>query len=229
MKNIITLFLIIFSYALITAQEKVEKQIVFVGIGKPLITDINIYQSKRNYSLSINYQYRFSDSFALEGFYAYAQSNNYPSFINNSQQLDQFLKSQKQNEIYENSLWSDIYNHSLGAKIHFSFVNNKKIYFSFNLSGGMLFSKSSIFSLSSIQFNHQTGEIVNYTSEIIKDTESQIFHGLGLQFQYTLSKNYIIGIETAGYFSKQKEKNGIITIPVISNYYNASILFGKKF
>lgn len=227
MKKTLILLFIIFTFNGIDAQEKIEKQIVYVGIGKPRFTDKE--HDLRNYALSVNYQNRFAESFAIEGFYTYAQSDNYPSFINNPQQLDQFLRGQKYYDILFNSLWSDIYTHSIGAKIHFSFVNNKRFFFSFNFSGGIIFSKSSSFILNSFGFDSQTGSIINYTNEFLKDTDTQIFYGPGLQFQYTLPKNYIIGIEATGYFSKQKEKGGIITIPVISNYYNLSILFGKKF
>jgi len=227
-KTIILLFItLIFTYNIVDAQEKKEKQVFFIGIGKPWFPDKDY--NLRNYTLSINYQNRFSESFALEGFYIYAQSNNYPSFINNPQQLDQFLRSQKRNDILFNLFWSDIYTHSIGAKIHFSFVNNKKFFFSFNFSSGMVFSKSSIHNVVSLEYNQQTGAIINYTNEFLRDTDTQIFYGPGLQFQYTLPRNYIIGLEAMGYFARQKEKNRIITIPVITNYYNLSILVGKKF
>jgi hypothetical protein len=227
MKKTIILLFIIFTCNIMNAQEKNKKQFFFIGIGKPWFPDKD--HNLKNYTLSINYQNRFAESFALEGFYTYAQSNNYPSFINNPQQLDQFLRAQKRNDILFNSFWSEIYTHSIGAKIHFSFVNNKKFFFSFNFSSGMMFSKSSIHNVLSFEYNQQTGAIINYTNEFLKDTDAQIFYGPGLQFQYTLPSNYIIGLEAMGYFARQKEKNGIITIPVITNYYNLSILVGKKF
>jgi len=227
MKKIVPLIFIMFAFNIINAQEKNKKQILFIGAGSPVFMDKD--RALNNYAFSINYQNRFSESFALDGFYSYAQSNNYPGFINNSQQLDQFLRNLKNSEIFERTLWSSIYTHSIGAKIHYSFVNNNKFYFSFSYSGGIIFSKSSIFNLKSIEYNPATGSILNYTDEISKDTDTQLFYGPGLSFQYTLPKNYIVGFEATGYFAKQKESGGLITIPVITDYYNLSILFGKKF
>ncbi len=207
-------------------QEDIKQKSIFISIGKPWHPDMT--SNLKNVSLSLNYQNRFAESFAYELSYTYSQSNSFPKFFNNSQQLNDYLLSQNGFDIVFNSQWSDVFTHSFGLKMHYAFINNKKWFFSFNIAGGYFFTKSSSHEIDDFFYNSQSGEIINYENSIDKGKTSDVFYSPGIQLNYTLPKNFIIGLDFI-YYRVNIKDSIYSTFPVIPDYYNIAIIFGKKF
>ena len=77
-------------------------------------------------------------------------------------------------------------------------------------------------------YNPQTEEIYSYESSLLEDSFSSFFIGPGIQTNYSLTKNYIIGLDLNAHFSQLSDKKFNST-PEIPNYYNIAIIFGIKF
>lgn len=104
------------------------------SLGKPIFSESS--QESENFSLGLNYQNRFSNSFAFDVFYTYAQVDNLPKFIDDPQRIEEeILGLNGDFEAFFSADWSRIRNHSIGSKFHFLFVNNDK--WSFSLFGGL--------------------------------------------------------------------------------------------
>ncbi len=220
MKKTITFLLI-----LICATLYAQKQSIYLSLGKPWFPDkVN---NLNNYSLGLNYQNRFSQSFAFDTYIEYAQSNDFPCFYENASELNTFLMSQTYNNIHFNSLWSEINSINIGTKLNYLFVNNDKFIFNFNLGIGHLFTYSKSHVVKNWTYNFDTGEILAYENETISDNLNTFYYTLGLQFQYTFYKEYFIGISP--YYLMSIGEKKINTIPVYPNYYNLTLNIGKKF
>jgi len=228
MKYLLLFSLLFLNTFILSAQidSKINKQLIYVSLGKPIFT--TGYSSKTDYCVSLNYQNRFSKSFALEGFYTFANSNNFPSFFDNPVELDTYLRSQIDFDIFSNSLWAKISVHSIGAKIHYAFINNDKWFFSFNLSGGVFFSKSSDHLLESWGTDSE-GRILRYTNSIRKGNISGLFYEPSLQLQRTFRQQYLIGLKLGAHLIRETDNMTVENAPVLPIYYNLSLLLGKHF
>jgi hypothetical protein len=235
MKTIIVLFLNCLylvtaaqdSKAIHTVQDY-EKKALLISPGKPHFTDA--FTSKRNISLSMSYQYRFMKSFSLEPFYLYAQNNSYPSFFNDEEKLDKFIRSMEDPEmfyIYAN--WDEIYTHSLGLRFHFSFVHNPRWYFSFNFATGYYLSLSSIHSLSFFEYTFPPYQITNYGTDYYRKWNRGLFIMPGILLNYSTKNRYIFGLHLTGYFFNEKKDWSLEDMPVLPNHWNASLVLGKAF
>lgn len=76
MKKAFTIILI-FTCATLLAQ----KEGIYLSIGKPWYPDK--FDNLNNYSLGLNYQNRFSQSFAIDFNMEYSQSDDFPNFYKN--------------------------------------------------------------------------------------------------------------------------------------------------
>lgn len=126
MKKIATV-LILFICSTLYAQN----ESIYLSLGKPWYPDK--FNNLNNYSLGLNYQNRFSQSFAVDFNMEYSQSDDFPNFYKNDILLNEFLLSQKIDDILFNSQWSKISNINIGARLNYLFVNNKKFNFNFNV------------------------------------------------------------------------------------------------
>ena len=91
--------------------------------------------------MGIQYQNRFSQSFAYQIVLQFAQNNSLPAILNSQQTLDEFIFSQSRDNIIQSTLWSKINTFSLGGEISYMFVNNDRFLFEFNFGLGYFFLK----------------------------------------------------------------------------------------
>ena len=202
-----------------------QKESVYLSLGKPWYPDkVN---NLNNFSLGLNYQKRFSQSFGLDTYIEYSQSDDFPNFYKNDIALNEFLLNQTFDDILLNSQWSSISNINIGTRLNYLFVNNKNFNFNFNAGIGFMFSKSSSHYLKNWNYLPVTGQIISYENETISDNLNTFYYTLGLQFQYTFYKDYFIGINP--YYLMPIGEKKINSIPVYPNYYNLSLNIGKKF
>lgn len=202
-----------------------QKESVFITYGKPWFPDKEF--NSKNFSIGFNYQNRFSESFGFDVGFEYAQSNNLPSFLHDSNKLDLYILNQNDETIFTNTLWSEINTFTVFSKINYQFVNNKKFYFNFNFGLGLLFSYSKSHNLESYSYNLENGDIISYKNSINSDNLNTFVYSIGLQFHYTFYKNYFIGINPQFLMPFGEKK--LNTIPVYPNHYNLSISLGKIF
>lgn len=219
----IFLLLFISSIHLVCAQKKQE---VFLSLGKPAFTDKEI--NKNNYSVGVHYLHKTFNSFSVEGYLEYSQSNNMPSFVNDSEALDQFIKNETISSVISNTLWSGINYFALGSKVHYTFINTDNFFFSFFGGLGYHFSNSEIFTLNRFGFIPDTGEITEFESTISKESENSFFTTIGLRFSYTLQKKYTIGL-FANLHNPIIDDVSLINAPLITTNYNLGITIGKQF
>ncbi|MBN2639429.1 MAG: hypothetical protein JXR65_10150 [Bacteroidales bacterium] len=203
-----------------------QNQSIYFSIGKPSFPDV--FKNEKNISFGVHYQNRFSESFAYEVDYQYAQSDSYPDFFSDSHELNSYLLSQHSWDIFSNSLWSKIQSHSIGIKLDYLFVNNQEFLFGFNLGLGYLFSSSSLYDVYHWSYYVETGEIISYESETENGNMNKFYYSLGIQFQYTFYKKFLIGIRPE-YLMPFERSKVYVGVPLIPNYFNLSITFGKRF
>lgn len=210
---------------LICATSLAQKESIYLSVGKPWYPDK--YDNLKNYSLGLNYQNRFSQSFAIDFNLEYSQSDDFPNFYKNDIALNEFLLNQTFDDILLNSQWSNISNITIGTRLNYLFVNNNNFNFNFNVGIGFMFTKSSSHYLKNWNYLPFTGQIISYENETISDNLNTFYYSLGLQFQYTFYKDYFIGINP--YYLMPIGAKKINTIPVYPNYYNLTLNVGKKF
>jgi len=179
-----------------------EKNALLISLGKPLFTDA--YLRKRNVSLSMSYQYRFMKSFSLEPFYLYAQNNSYPSFFGDEDKLDNYIRAMKEIDPFYAS-WDNVYTHSLGIRLHFSFIHNPRWYFSFNFATGYFLSMSSQHSLSFFEYTFPPYQVINYGTNYYKRWNRELFIMPGLLLHYSTKKMYLFGLHITGFFFNEKK------------------------
>ena len=85
-----------------------QKESIYLSVGKPWYPDKA--NNLNNYSLGLNYQNRFSQSFAIDFNLEYSQSDDFPNFYKNDVALNEFLLNQSFDDILLNSQWSKISN-----------------------------------------------------------------------------------------------------------------------
>lgn len=223
MKKILSIVLIFLSNTLVQSQENKNLSVSF---GKPFFSESS--QDVNNISLGINYQNRFSNSFAIDVFYTYAQVNNLPEFIDNPQRLEEEILNYNANNIFFSTDWSRIRNHSLGSKLHFLFVNNNK--WSFSLFGGFgyNFSKSKKHMILSFSYDLETLQTLSFENEITAENFNSFFGTYGLQTHYSFFKNYLIGLEVS-FLSALVNNQTFPDLNKLPDYYNINLLLGYKF
>lgn len=220
MKKII---LIIF---LVTSKVNAQKESLSLAFGKPWFADSDIISM--NYSMGIQYQNRFSQSFAYQIVLQFAQNNSLPAILNSQQTLDEFIFSQSRDNIIQSTLWSKIHTFSLGGEISYMFVNNDRFLFEFNFGLGYFFSRSSSFELEQYAYDSSLGQITAYESSIAVGTMNTTYYSLGIQFHYTFYKDYFIGLNPK-YQAPIDGDKFFQTIPVYPNNYNITLTLGKRF
>ena len=154
-----------FLFILICTSSIAQNESLFLSVGKPWFPDKD--HNLGNFSVGINYQNRFSQSFAFDLNIEYVQSDDFPNFYNNANQLNEFLINQKFDDILANSFWSSVSNFNIGGSVSYLFVNNKKFNFSFYTGIGFMQSKSKSHSLSQWSYDLETGAILSYEITMI--------------------------------------------------------------
>lgn len=220
-----TFILILFLNPTYSQQTESKNKFFNLYTGKPWFPDKDY--NLHNFSIGMGFQNRFSESFAYEGYYTFSQSNNYPNFFDNKTTLNGYLLSQKDYDIVFNSLWSDVYVHNLGLKIHYAFINNPKWFFSFNLAGGFSFSKSSKHEILNWTYNEEDGQMLAYENTVLKDKLSNFYFSPGVQVSHLIYKEYHLGLDFS--FVNVPDTDKTLSAPVLPLYYNASLILGKKF
>jgi len=203
--------------------ERSAKNSFYISFGMPLFTDA--YTTRRNLSLALGYHYRFLRSFAIEPFYLYAQSNNFPDFFADKVKLDQYIRDNI--SMQKPSEWTEVYVHSIGARLHFAFINNPRWYFTFNFAMGYFASESAIHFLTTMR----PVEPFDYVAAFHQRRNYGWFSMPGLMLKRNLGNKFSVGIHLAGYFIRWPE-NGALTLvdlPVLPNHWNATITFGRAF
>jgi len=222
------LFLLcIFLFAQKSNAQENANQNFSLTLGKPIFSEAT--QDAQNFSVGFNYQNRFSNFFAFDVFYTYAQVSNLPSYIDDPQRLNQEILSLTGSlSAFFATDWSRIRNHSLGSKIHFLFVNNEK--WSFSLFGGFgyNFSNSKQHVLLNNTFDQETLQIISFENEIETESYNNFFGMYGLQTHYSFYKKYIIGLEVS-FLSAFMDNETWDSINRLPNYYNFSLMLGFKF
>ncbi len=177
--------------------------------------------------MGINYQNRFAASFGFEILLEYSKSNDFPSFYNDPVALNEFLLNLQHPDIIFVSNWSKITNINFGTRLNYLFVNNKKFLFNFHGGIGYLFSQSSSNLIKEVSYNDETNQVLSYKNSTNFERLDAFYYSLGLQFQYTLHKDYFIGITP--YFFNPIDDRIILTNPVYPSHYNLTFNIGKKF
>lgn len=220
MKKILNLMILLLSSVGFAQNES-----VYVSIGKPWFPDKE--SNLNNFSLGLNYQNRFSQSFALDLYLEYNQSNDFPRFFDDATAVDNYLMDQTYSGVYFNSLWSKINTVTVGTKVDYLFVNNDQFLFNFNLGAGYLFSYSRAHDVKNWTYDFNNGQILTYENGTTSGNLNTFYYTLGLQFQGTFYKNYFVGISP--YYLMPIGEKKINSIPVYPNHYNLTLNIGKRF
>jgi len=202
-----------------------QKESFFISVGKPWFPDKD--SNSGNFSVGLNYQNNFSGFFTYGFFLEYAQSNDFPDFIDTPLQLNDYLSSQFYDDIFLYSQWSKVQNYIVGSRVSCLLINKNRLTFSFDLGFGFLFSKSALHFVNHWRYEENTGQVTYYESSISSDKMSTPFYSLGFQLHYTVHKKYFVGINP--HFFMPIDEKHVNTIPVYPNYYNITLNIGKKF
>ena len=207
---------------------------LFLSVGKPLFTGKTTPQ-KNFFSFSAHYQYRISSSFAIEPFYLYSQSDGFPDFFNDKQKLDALIRQKRPYLAMDIVDYQNIFTHSVGLRLHFAFIDNRRWYLTFNLAGGYFISESSIHDIKSSRFEMDiiTGDvwIIDYTTEHIQGVRHDGFFTMpGVQVQYIFGNGYFVGLDIYMYaFLHNKQAWDFRKLPLFPDKNNAAIVFGRRF
>ncbi|WP_019037490.1 hypothetical protein [Psychroflexus tropicus] len=220
------LILILINVSVVVSQNTLNQNFSLT-LGKPIFSESS--QDAKNFSAGINYQNRFSNSFAFDVFYTYAQVSNLPDYIDDAEQLEQEILglSGGLNLFFETD-WSRIRNHSLGSKIHFLFVNSDTWSFSVFGGFGYNFSSSKQHVLLNTTFDEETLEIISFENEVETENYNSFFGIYGLQTHYNFYKNYLIGFEVS-FLSAFTGEDDFDTLNRLPDYYNFNLILGFKF
>lgn len=200
----------------------------FLSVGKPWFPD-KAGSNHNNFSVGGHYKNIFSESFGYEVVYEYARSNNLPDFAGSDSDLSEYVLSKTIDEIDITTDWTKIQTNRVGLKMHFLFVNNPKVSVSLFAGTGFLFSSSEILSFSRINYDLETGQILDFDKFHLKNTFNKFYYDLGLQFHYTIYKNYTIGVIPTFIRTLDSDNDDLSELPLHPNYYNLSFLIGYKF
>ena len=213
----------LFAFLYCSAQEDIKKSHVYLAFGSPYHTDIDIRE--KSLSVSIGYQRRFAKSFSWEAFLTRASSNSTLDFFLNRERLEEFV-SNPENNVTIGSNWSRIRTFAFGGKIHFSFVNNSRHYLSF--AGGLgLYTSESERQFFLETSTNSDGVITDFVSDTASATKTELFLMPSLQYYYQFRSGISLGIELSTLLDQDSEI--LLTQPVIANYYNLALSFGKTF
>ncbi len=213
---------LIFGFLSCYAQED-KKSHVHIAFGSPYHTDMDV--RKNSFSVSIGYQRRFAKSFGWEAFLTRASSNSTLGFFDSRERLEEFV-SKPENNVTIGSNWSRIRTFAFGGKIHFSFIDNSRHYLSFAGGGGLYTSKSERQFFLETSTNSE-GVITDFVSDTAKATKTEFFLMPSLQYYYIFKNGITLGVGVSTLLDQDSEI--LLTQPVIANYYNLALSFGKKF
>lgn len=225
-----TLLFVFFSSLVITAQE-MEKSNLYLGLGYPTHTDMDIREN--NFLISLGYRHNFSRFFNWSVFLNRVTANSKLDFFNDKERVLALLNSSDSFGVGTN--WSQIETYALGASLHFAFINKEKHFFSVSLGAGYYTSKSSrqffeeitIESTFTPEGEFIESRITDFVGAEDVATKTEPFIVPALQYQYTLRNKYFIGTEVS--FLLDQDSSAVTTNPVLANYYSVSLQFGKRF
>lgn len=218
---IASLFLLPF----ISSSQETKNQSVSLGFGLPW--NPNIVENKRNYNFIINYQNKFAEVFTYEVFAQYSMISSFPGFFENKNELDRFITSQEVFEAFRNTWWDEINTFSFGGKIHYSFVNNSKFFFSIYLGAGIYNSNSTTAELNIYEAAPNQGLIKEFDFTLPEENYTGLFYMPGIHFNYNVYKDYIIGLDFNLHRNFDNDKTD--QLPVTPSFYGANLSIGKKF
>lgn len=222
MKKLLTIVLV-FNLTVVLSQKKHE---IFFSKGELTFTDKDINANK--FSLGTHYLNKTYKSFGFEGYLEYAQSNNLPNFLDKKDQLEAFVKSKTKANIVESTLWSSIRYLGLGTRVHYTFINNNNFFFSFFGGVGYHYSEAKVFFLNRFTYNQNTGQVIDFDSELLREKDSSFFTSVGLRFTYAIQKKYTVGI-LANYHAVLVNDANFSNILLLTNNYNLAFTIGKQF
>ncbi|MFN3554484.1 MAG: hypothetical protein ACK4VN_00815 [Bacteroidales bacterium] len=231
MKAIIFFFLLICSFSQVkvfsseTFSDFKNDTSVSIGVGKTVIPSL-WGGMKRNPSLVVGCRKQFYPSFAFEAFYQYAQNDNFPTFFNNQDQLHEAILM---GDLFD-SVWEEIYLHSIGIKAHFVLSGKGRWFFSVYLGGGAFNSFSSYHSLTEALFVGD--QMVDYENLHVKRNNVGVFHMPGLLLNYQVYGNWSLGCDLSLFRFIDFKRRGLYTTydyPVLPQFYSALLSLGFKF
>jgi hypothetical protein len=211
----------------VTAYSQFQKdRYAFIGVGAPLV--VGMFFEDRQINLEAGVVYKLFPALAIEGRYTYTQGNQIPNYHRDYDKMFEFLSKNE-------SKWfaglNSMYLHSIGPKIHYTFVSNPKWLFSFSMASGISFANSSRFSLKSFKYSYNSGTgestLVEYEGDFINEKETGIFFSPELNLHRQLSEKYIFKFST-GVF-KQRETGDIATLPWDPYYFHFNFGLGIRF
>lgn len=210
--------------------QSLKKESIILEIGKPFFYDVT--GEKKSLTAGISYLNKFSETFAYEAFYHYAQSNNYPSFYNSKMELEEYYLQEFKDgaddiNLYYDSLWSSIYAHFLGGRIHYSFVNSEKFFFSFNVGMGLYIGKSSNNIFENLTITQEMDRVISLDVRKEMETITTPFFAPGIQAAYSFTTTYSAGIKID--FYTLYTSNEQLQTPVLGEHYNLALSLGYNF
>lgn len=221
-----TLIIILFFFLpLLATSQETKNQSISIGFGKPWHPDI--IDSQKNLNFSINYQNKFAEVFAYEIFAQYALISSFPDFFKNENELDKFITNQEVFEAIGNTWWDEIKTFSFGGKIHYSFVNNSRFFFSIYVGAGIYTSNSKTADLHIIDSEPNLGLVKDFDFMIPEENYTGVYYMPGIHFNYNIYKDFIIGLDFNLHRNLDNEKTDLL--PVIPSFYGANLTIGKKF
>lgn len=229
MKYILFIFLGLFFYSPILAQEKpVKRQEISIEFGVPHFLNSNINKQRERRSFSIGYQYNFSKRLSGNLFYRYAHTNNFPSFFHDQDKLLSYVQELPSNRVVYVNEFAFVESHSIGFRTNLNVITNGTWVIGLFCQGGRLFAQTSSFSLNSI-FDIYATSIIDYKNQVEKNEFSNWFYGGGVQAVRRLDHagNYSLGVRLdmiGTYFSEE-----VVSYPVLPDYMQASLLISRKF
>ncbi len=223
-KILSSVFLLVLPLFMFAQPDKKHAIILTTGL-----VDYFYEENKNNFSAGLTYQYRPFKAFAFDGFYPYSQSNSNPGFFYDKNKLHDYILSQNVNNF--TPIWSEVYTHLLGLRVHYSIINTNKWHLSLNFAHGVSFSKSSYQGYKYWSWHPTTGQIIDY--ELADGRIGSIwgdFTSPGLQLLINVFKDFIFGISRSlVYFKTNKTTEILNSVPVWPDFINFSIMVGKIF
>lgn len=219
------IFILFFILPFISLSQEIKKESFSVGFGKPWHPDI--IDTHRNFNFSINFQNKFTKVFAYEIFAQYTVISSFPDFFENDKKLDNFIKNQEVIQAIGNTWWDEMKTFSFGGKIHYSFINNSKFFFSIYVGAGIYNSTSKTALLNILDSEPNQGMIREFYFTLPQENYTGFYYMPGIHFNYNIYKDFIVGIDLN--LHRNFDNNKTDWLPVIPSFYGANFTIGKKF
>jgi hypothetical protein len=116
---------------------------------------------------------------------------------------------------------------SFGGKIHYSFVNNSKFFFSIYLGAGLYNSTSKTAQLNVYEAAPNQGLIRKFDFTLPRENYTGIFYMPGIHFNYNIYRDYIVGLDFNLHRNVDNETTD--SLPVTPSFFGANLTIGKRF